>query len=914
MTIQHQIFTTMFPGGAGSIPPAFTPQGTVDASNAGSLPVAPVVGDWYIVSITGGTKNFNGTWDATAAAGFTGATFNVGDSIAYTAGGWIKFVGSATSTDDVINVSTVVGITASDAFDTLLAQINGLAASDIANDSSVGGVTVKDALETLEAEISATGTTYPYIFRPGGVALGNVFTSWAALYAVYSTNSGPRLIQFDNTFSAITIPAGAYDFTSTILEGRDRLGVIGNTTVNFADGCTITGLEEVTNNLTLRCNNTLVPLFSIDTKTVTNRRLFLRDGAIIRTVSAQPFLDISASAPAGIFAIYMENASMLGNGTVHISSANASLTVVMYHNTFLLGSTIFTDVPGADAIAINVFAPSAIITDPTGLNTQHAITYGNFQAQMSHSLTEASTLSTNPYTVVKEDYRIDYDASTGNGAVNLPSSSLNENIGRCLIIKKHWLDTTTNSVQINANGLELIDGQPFVTISDPYESITLMSFAGIGWDIISRSTTAASSSPVFVFQPGGTPSGNVYDTWSTLYAAYSAMQGVRTIEFDDTFASLTIPVGAYDFHDTQLRAMNLLTTLVDLADGVTITNLANTDVFGLRIRSNNTVVPVSSLDGTGLTGPYLFQLNFGGSLIVAGTQPFIDLTNFSLGFILSLQEGNLNSGTAPIVQISDTNTGVQIILIFGANVDLSTLADIPAANPITFNFLGTSNQVYGTSSLNTAPGYFYQNRAAEIIYGSSAVTSNYLIAQSDYTVYGDATGGSFTISLLQAPQTGKRFTIPKLDASANTVTVDVVGGGTINGVTTKVITTQFEAYTFEWDGSEYKIISSFNAPVTVQTNIGTISFLASPYSLTANDDTLLVDATTGPITVVFPDAFTYGRKIFAVKKKDATGNAVTCIPTGANLLEGAASIVMTTPGQAITMQSDGGDYYMIGRV
>jgi len=50
-----------------------------------------------------------------------------------------------------------------------------------------------------------------FVFQPGGAVSGNIFTSWAALYAAAIATPGPKVIYFDDTFQAITIPVGSYD-------------------------------------------------------------------------------------------------------------------------------------------------------------------------------------------------------------------------------------------------------------------------------------------------------------------------------------------------------------------------------------------------------------------------------------------------------------------------------------------------------------------------------------------------------------------------------------------------------------------------------------------------------------------------------------------------------------------------------
>ncbi|MHB8107963.1 MAG: hypothetical protein ACYDH4_11145, partial [Candidatus Cryosericum sp.] len=57
------------------------------------------------------------------------------------------------------------------------------------------------------------------IFRAGGVAGGNVFTTWATLYTAFQSTDGPVTIAIDTApggvVTATTVPAGAYN-----LQGR----------------------------------------------------------------------------------------------------------------------------------------------------------------------------------------------------------------------------------------------------------------------------------------------------------------------------------------------------------------------------------------------------------------------------------------------------------------------------------------------------------------------------------------------------------------------------------------------------------------------------------------------------------------------------------------------------------------------
>lgn len=80
-------------------------------------------------------------------------------------------------------------------------------------------------------------------------------------------------------------------------------------------------------------------------------------------------------------------------------------------------------------------------------------------------------------------------------------------------------------------------------------------------------------------------------------------------------------------------------------------------------------------------------------------------------------------------------------------------------------------------------------------------------ALTDYTIRCDATAASQTVDLLAASScTGQIFNIKKIDASGNTITLDGNGSETIDDVTTKVISTQYDTITIQSNGTGYDII------------------------------------------------------------------------------------------------------------
>jgi hypothetical protein len=94
-----------------------------------------------------------------------------------------------------------------------------------------------------------------------------------------------------------------------------------------------------------------------------------------------------------------------------------------------------------------------------------------------------------------------------------------------------------------------------------------------------------------------------------------------------------------------------------------------------------------------------------------------------------------------------------------------------------------------------------------------SVTANYTTDWYDTILLVNATGGNITITLPDSglvastkDEMGKIYHIKKVDASANTVTIDGYSTQTIDGAATNVITTQYDSITIVSDGSNWHII------------------------------------------------------------------------------------------------------------
>lgn len=93
-------------------------------------------------------------------------------------------------------------------------------------------------------------------------------------------------------------------------------------------------------------------------------------------------------------------------------------------------------------------------------------------------------------------------------------------------------------------------------------------------------------------------------------------------------------------------------------------------------------------------------------------------------------------------------------------------------------------------------------------FGHKVVSKTATYTAADETVIlCDATAASFTINLAAAStMTDRIYHIKKTDSSANTITVDPNGTETIDGSSTKILTTQYDCITIVCDGSNWFII------------------------------------------------------------------------------------------------------------
>lgn len=91
--------------------------------------------------------------------------------------------------------------------------------------------------------------------------------------------------------------------------------------------------------------------------------------------------------------------------------------------------------------------------------------------------------------------------------------------------------------------------------------------------------------------------------------------------------------------------------------------------------------------------------------------------------------------------------------------------------------------------------------------------------------------------------------------------------------------------------------------------INTLSTKTTNYTATSTDGIILVDATSGVVTITLPAAST--RKELHIKKIDASANAVTISRAGSDTIEGSTSKSLAAQYNSYTIYSDGSTTWYI---
>jgi hypothetical protein len=105
--------------------------------------------------------------------------------------------------------------------------------------------------------------------------------------------------------------------------------------------------------------------------------------------------------------------------------------------------------------------------------------------------------------------------------------------------------------------------------------------------------------------------------------------------------------------------------------------------------------------------------------------------------------------------------------------------------------------------------------------------------------------------------------------------------------------------------------STIIGPTTIVNDWNTRSITTTPVTLEITHRTALVDATGGARVVNLPTAASSRYHVYTIKKVDASVNTVTIDASGAETIDGALTVVLTTQWERVTIQSNGTAWFRI---
>jgi len=213
----------------------------------------------------------------------------------------------------------------------------------------------------------------------------------------------------------------------------------------------------------------------------------------------------------------------------------------------------------------------------------------------------------------------------------------------------------------------------------------------------------------------------------------------------------------------------------------------------------------------------MMDFNAGSSRLLSyyySTSTFkpLDFQGNKIGFILkNFQQMRLDSLGLNNLLIRPGTAGTDSLTVHAADGYFKRIAPDYYATSANSALTGTPTAptaAVGTNTTQIATAAFVmaQSTGAEVK-PITTKTANYTLTSTDYTILVDATSGNLTMTLPSASSsTGRIYNIKKIDASANTVTLQANGAELIDGTNTKVISMQWSNINIQSNGTSWYIL------------------------------------------------------------------------------------------------------------
>jgi hypothetical protein len=314
---------------------------------------------------------------------------------------------------------------------------------------------------------------------------------------------------------------------------------------------------------------------------------------------------------------------------------------------------------------------------------------------------------------------------------------------------------------------------------------------------------------------------------------------------------------------------------------ITVTDLGLTSIDMVVNNSDNSFLVLTNrkTDGTA------FNINndtgaTASNRIITGTGSFLTLENnasimlaYSTDIDRWMVVGGTGGGNASVnLTAGETITAGQAVYVSNGpgNDSGRTLGQVYLLDATNDNRI----EFFGIASNSATSGNTIRIQTIGGISGLSGLT----VGKPIYASVSSA--GAIQVT---APQAANEWIIPLgIATSANTAVINGAGSATAVKITSSVI-----------EGLYANVLSV--SASTVVTNAPSV---------------VLVNASSGPITITVQNATTNNGKVYNIKKTDSTLNAVT-IATGGGNIDGTATKTLAFQYDSLMLVSDGTNYYLI---
>jgi hypothetical protein len=320
--------------------------------------------------------------------------------------------------------------------------------------------------------------------------------------------------------------------------------------------------------------------------------------------------------------------------------------------------------------------------------------------------------------------------------------------------------------------------------------------------------TGTTTTPHVLIQPNVATASTSWNTNGTLFGLNSASG------FTGDFIKAFINGGGNGFRvdsGSSVYAFDLYNP--GSPNNATFAAIGNGPVISRNLADANPSLIVSQ-PHTGATGD-----------IMRVTSAVTGANSYTFGQSAATFTGGAATGTNNLMTVQDSanNTGTGYVFTAGT-------ASGSTANPFQVT-VGGSQKFYVTSSGSVrSPGFFNAQAGASVSGGLSiqpttTKTAGYTASTGDFSLFCNASGGAFTISLPSAPGTGLLLVFKKIDSSANSCTI-AGNGKNIDGATSLTLSVQNQSLMLQYDGTQWWNLTPI-LPAAVASS-ETVSFSATP--------------------------------------------------------------------------------------